>query len=249
MPRRLLENVYRSMQKMIGEYDMKKTLAHIISFIAALWFIVALLFTSLQLCLNDEAWFLKEYEKFGISRYIMIDTEDCTAALMRLVGYMEGKYDTIQLEVVENGRVVEMYNEREIDHMVDVRNLYQAFRLVRDIGIAAVAVMIAAVIIMKRREALSILAKEMLRAGTAFVVILAALGLWVVLDFGSFWTAFHHLFFTNDLWLLDYATDRMIRICPQELFFDIIVRFALFFLAAFAALMAGAFVAAKRRNK
>ena len=30
---------------------------------------------------------------------------------------------------------------------------------------------------------------------------------------------FHKLFFNNDLWLLDYKTDLMIRILPEEFFF------------------------------
>ena len=57
--------------------------------------------------------------------------------------------------------------------------------------------------------------------------MLACIGAYVAVDFSSFWTKFHHIFFTNDLWLLDYDTDRMIRICPEQLFFDIVVRFAL----------------------
>ena len=49
---------------------------------------------------------------------------------------------------------------------------------------------------------------------------------------------FHHLFFTNDLWLMDYATCRMIRICPLPLFNEIVVRFALMFLVPFALMLA-----------
>jgi len=225
---------------------MKRTLSHILSFIAALWLIIALLFTALQLCLNDESWFYKEYEKLGLGKRIGINTEDCTAALMRLVGYMEGRCDTIQLEVTERGQVVEMYNQREAEHMVDVQVLYQAWRTVRDVGIIAVAVMVVAVVLLTRKEALILLSKGVVRAGVAFMLILTALGLWVAVDFNSFWTGFHHLFFSNDLWLLDYATDRMIRICPQELFFDIIVRFALVFIAAFAVLMGGAIFALRK---
>ena len=33
------------------------------------------------------------------------------------------------------------------------------------------------------------------------------------------WCNFHKLFFNNDLWLLDYETDLMIRILPEEFFF------------------------------
>lgn len=71
---------------------------------------------------------------------------------------------------------------------------------------------------------------------------MAALGIWVAVDFNSFWINFHYLFFDNDLWILSYRTDRMIRICPQQLFYDIVVKFGLIFLAAFGALLAAAIV-------
>ena len=37
------------------------------------------------------------------------------------------------------------------------------------------------------------------------------------------WTRFHTLFFTNDLWLLDPATDFMIVICPESMFSALVV--------------------------
>ena len=40
----------------------------------------------------------------------------------------------------------------------------------------------------------------------------------------------------------------MIRICPQQLFYDIVVKFGLIFLAAFGALLAAAIVGSRNRN-
>ena len=37
-------------------------------------------------------------------------------------------------------------------------------------------------------------------------------------DFGTLFTRFHLLAFTNDLWLLNPETDLMIRMLPQEFF-------------------------------
>ena len=38
------------------------------------------------------------------------------------------------------------------------------------------------------------------------------------IDFDVLFTRFHHLLFTNDLWLLDPATDAMIRMLPEAFF-------------------------------
>ena len=42
-----------------------------------------------------------------------------------------------------------------------------------------------------------------------------------MLDYDRFFTAFHRLAFTNDLWLLNPRTDLLIRLMPEGLFMDL----------------------------
>lgn len=111
--------------------------------IASLLIITAVLFTSLQFCMNQRDWYYKTYVKYNTDKQTMMSNEDMTEAIFRLVDYMEGRVDSIQLSVTEAGRVVEMYNRQEIDHMVDVRALYQAWRAVRTYGGILAAITIA----------------------------------------------------------------------------------------------------------
>ncbi len=225
-------------------------LAAALACLAALLLIVSLLFTALQLVMHDAAWFSARYEAYGTAEAIGISTEDITAALMRLIDYMEGDVGSIEITVTENGVPVSMYNARETAHMVDVRALYQAWRSVRDFGLLAAALLVlGACALLPRGMRLRTLSKAYLRASAVFFLIVAALGIWVALDFNSFWLNFHYLFFDNDLWILSYATDRMIRICPQQLFYDIVVKFGLIFLAAFGALLIAAIFGARRGRK
>ncbi len=222
--------------------------AFALSFIASLLLILALLFTALQLCANDAGWFYRTYERLRLDEEIGISNEDSARAVMRLIDYMEGRVDSIQLTVTEDGVPVSMYNERETLHMIDVRELYQAFRAVRDYGLAAAAVLLfAALLLVKKGERLRLVSRAFLWASAAFGALLLGLAAFAAIDFNAFWTEFHHVFFDNDLWLLSYETDRMIRICPLELFSGIILRFALLFLIPFVALLAAAFFARKPR--
>lgn len=207
--------------------------------IAALLIIIAVLFTSLQICINQRNWYYESYVKYGTAKETQISDEEMTEAIFRLVDYMEGRVDSIQLSVTEAGRVVEMYNRQEIDHMVDVRALYQAWRAVRTYGGILAAITIAVCMLtLPKGQRIGMLCRGFLIAAAVFGAVLIALGIWVAVDFNSFWTEFHHLFFTNDLWLMDYATCRMIRICPLQLFNEIVVRFALIFLIPFALMLA-----------
>ncbi len=208
---------------------MKKFLSKILAFIASLLIVFALLFSCLQYVVNDESWFYKQYTKLDVSSDIGIPTDDIVAAWMRLIDYMEDRVGSIDLEVSENGRAVSMYNDQEREHMVDVRDLYKDCKDVRAYGLIAAALLIVLIAFMMRKDTLRTLGGGFIAATWLLVAVFIAAGIWMLLDFNSFWTEFHHLFFTNDLWLMDYNTCRMIRICPERLFFNIIVRFALLF--------------------
>ena len=64
--------------------------------------------------------------------------------------------------------------------------------------------------------------------GQGFLILL---GIWILADFTGFWTTFHQLFFTNDLWLLNPATDLMINLFPEAFFSHLVIRILLWFLA------------------
>ena len=231
---------------------MKKILSSMIAFIAMALLIFALLFTSLQYVINDEGWFYRQYTKLELEKEIGIPTNDIVKAWMRLIDYMEDREGSIDLNVSENGREVSMYNDQERAHMVDVKALYKDFADIRAYGIIAAIALIVLICILMKRDALRTLGGGFIASTWLLMGIFLAVGVWMLIDFNSFWTRFHYLFFTNDLWLMDYATCRMIRICPAKLFFNIIVRFALLFLIPMAALYIvsrGVRRAAYRRDK
>ena len=58
----------------------------------------------------------------------------------------------------------------------------------------------------------------MLAGFGAAVVIGLVLLVWGLSSFDSLFTAFHHLAFTNDLWLMDARTDMLIRLMPETFF-------------------------------
>ena len=52
----------------------------------------------------------------------------------------------------------------------------------------------------------------------AFIVMAA------LIDFNTFWTNFHLIFFRNDLWLLNPNTDRLILMVPLNFFITLVTR-------------------------
>ena len=65
-----------------------------------------------------------------------------------------------------------------------------------------------------------------IHANWGFLLLFGLLALFAALDFNTFWTNFHRVFFTNDLWLLDPRTDILIQMVPGQFFFDLVMRIA-----------------------
>ncbi len=208
-----------------------------------LLFIISVLFSAVRLVINRPAFFYSEYARLDHARLMGMNTEDLTNATMQMVRYMEGSVPSIDLDVTVNGERVSMFNDRERAHMVDVLVLYQNWRTVSYVSFGLFALLI----VFLRKQPGGI-ARAFLNASKVFVLLLAAIAVWVLFDFSSFWTAFHHLFFTNDLWLLDPATSRMINMMPLQLFYDIVMFVVIVFLVLWAALIAVA-VAIRRKEK
>ena len=184
--------------------------------------ILAILFTVLDIQLSPESGaqqrFLSFYLEYGTEERFGIEPKQCASALMAMIQYMRGCRDSIQITVSEYGSAVEMFNRQEIDHMADVKDLYQSFRRSRPAAIAAFAAVLLLSLSERKRGRRGVALSSLGIAVALFFIILGGLGAWAYTDFTAFWTAFHRLFFTNDLWLMDPAVCRMIRICPESLF-------------------------------
>ena len=67
-------------------------------------------------------------------------------------------------------------------------------------------------------------AKMFLKTSAVLMGLAGALAFYAFLDFNEFWTMFHHIFFRNDLWLLDPNTDVLIMMVPETFFFNLVFR-------------------------
>ena len=59
-----------------------------------------------------------------------------------------------------------------------------------------------------------------------FFAMLCVLGLVISTDFTKYFVIFHHIFFNNDLWMLNPDTDLLINIVPEPFFMDTAARIA-----------------------
>lgn len=194
-------------------------------FLAALALFPAVLLGCFDRAVLDVRVHWALYDDLGSAQAAGLTREEAQGAAAALVDYIEGRTDSIDAPAQIDGRMQSVFNAREAEHMRDVRVLFVLERRVM-LGLALFAALSLCMADWRRRDWPRTLLLGALTALGAWAALLAAVAVWAALDFNALFLCFHRLLFTNDLWLLDPATDRMICLMPQPFFEALALRAA-----------------------
>ena len=158
-----------------------------------------------------------QMRRFSVPEYSGLPDEEYPGMGRMIAVYLTGGGKTFQYSYTDSeGNTVDCFSDHEADHMADCRDLIAlAGRLRWYMGIAAAVMLVAGVVLWKYRRSFS---NGMLAGFGLTALICLAVLVWSLIDFDSLFTAFHHLAFTNDGWLLDSRTDMLIRLMPTLFF-------------------------------
>jgi len=201
---------------------MAKALTKIAAAICGIAIIIAVIVGCVRAFAFNRNFYVKEYAKLDTAESIGISEEDLTEATEALLSYMEDKRDDLVVYAEFAEGEEEVFGEREKLHMVDVKNLYLG-AMTAGIICACMGVIGIVLLFIKNKRAA---AEGYLIGNAVFFVAFGALAIFAATDFNMFWYKFHQVFFTNDLWLLDPATDVLIQMVPSQFFFDLVMRIA-----------------------
>lgn len=141
------------------------------------------------------------------------------------------------------------FNEREILHMRDVQVLFKYGFILKYIFIIVSILIIGFFLIKREKDILGIYMYKGLFLNWIIAVLLIVM---IYLDFNKYFTYFHKIFFTNDLWLLDPNTDLLIQMLPEEFFITMAKNIGLSFFA-YVAIIQGIgyaiYIKGRRKNE
>ena len=120
-----------------------------------------------------------------------------------------------------------LYNEREVLHMRDVKGLVKGVYRVSEITGLFMALVIVGGFVNWGRAFVPMLGSLMRWGGGVTLSLAALVGLGALVGFDRLFLAFHLISFSNDLWQLDPRRDYLIAMFPQGFFFDATMLIAL----------------------
>lgn len=186
--------------------------------------IIICLLSAIDIQSFNRDFYQKEYQKLLVYQTIGMSESDLMNVTDHLLDYVQGEKEDLVIYANINGDHREVFNDKEKLHMVDVKELYLNVMKVRNV-LFFIAVALGYILFRKKGfnclgEYIAAYKKTLL----TLLAILIALGLMIAFDFDKTWRLFHEIFFTNDLWLLNPATDILIMMVPLEFFFDLVIR-------------------------
>lgn len=215
-----------------------KKLQSIIGTVAMILLIVALLITSFQIAIYGDSeykFYEKEYEKYEVLDSLNMEMEDVMDVTDKMMAYLIGEYAELSVVTMVDGKEQDFFNEQDRLHMADVKNLFLGGLKLRTILLVAFLIMMLILAAMKA-DLKVLLPQSYFKALAISAMVTAVLGVLFMTNFNICFVIFHKIFFSNDLWLFDPATDYMIRMLPEGFFFDMVMRIGGLFILGIVAL-------------
>lgn len=196
---------------------------------------------AIEAAVFDKAFYMAQMEKNQVIENTGIYPPDIDLVVAEILSYLRNERESFDIQAriapPEAKGVTEteiIFNEKEISHMIDVRDLLIYALGVRDLCIFLF--LISFLYLLKVKKELII--KSLFWGNLSAVVLFFLLAMAFIFNFQEIFILFHRVFFTNELWILDPTKDLLINIVPEPFFMALISRM-IAYLATFFILIIG----------
>lgn len=208
----------------------KKWIWVLLSVILIVCYWLIALMTAVDAVTFNQEFYRRQYRALNNHVELMMTLPELERVTWELLDYMSGARPEMEtITAMVDGVRQPMFNQREIDHMVDVRALIEWGHRLRTEALVLLLLCLLALYAWTGRKPLPVLSRTYLWCCAALAGTGALLYILMQINFTWVWDQFHYLFFDNDLWLLNPKTDRMIVMVPEPFFYAAVIRVLVFF--------------------
>ncbi|MBF0714707.1 lipoprotein intramolecular transacylase Lit [Gemelliphila palaticanis] len=193
---------------------MKKLIINILATLQIIAIIVSgIIFIILKTAMNIN-FFENFYSKNNLALKLDISYNKLIFYTNNLLEYLRGN---TQLDS-------NWYSNKDILHMIDVKKLYNFSIYFAILLIILTLISLVITYIIDKDNFLYTPIKIFSKVFIIFFIIIVLLTIIAIQNFNYFWIKFHEIIFTNDLWLLDPKESNLIKMVPEEFFFELVIK-------------------------
>ena len=197
-----------------------------------------LLLTSFQVAIYGDSqyrFYEREYKKYQVADSLNMTMDNIMDVTDQMMAYLIGNKAELSVITDVDGETQDFFNEQDRFHMGEVKDLFLGGLKIRNIMLVAV-LLILILLATQKAELIKLLPRAYFVTLGITGVITVVLGGLFASDFDKYFRIFHEIFFDNDQWMFDPATDYMIRMLPEGFFYDFVFRIEGFFVGSLAVL-------------
>ena len=182
---------------------------------------LAILLSNALIIINTDSFYEFEFNKNNTSLKTGINHNDLFIVVDNIQDFFNEKSnEKIQMTTYINGIEKNLFNSKEIRHMIDVKNLILNIKFFNYLLWTTVIVILLIKISLSKDKILNtfrVIAKSYFIYSVS--ILISALIL-LALSFRWIFYFFHIISFNNNLWILDPRTDYLIKIFEEVFFMD-----------------------------
>ncbi|MBL39908.1 MAG: TIGR01906 family membrane protein [Chloroflexi bacterium] len=202
---------------------MNKKISTSIKIFSSILWVPVTLCISLEIITFSDWVYEYNWTRNQISQNTGIKIDQLNQVSDQIKDYFRDDQEKLEVLLQQPGKeVFNLFNQKEIDHMVDVKNLIKTTILFERVGLTLLIIFF--VFYLFREGYISFyenLKIIMLVSFLIWSILLFLIVFGMIVDFNYTFTLFHKIMFTNDLWILDPNSDFLIMIYPQRFFLEI----------------------------
>jgi len=182
---------------------------------------LAILLSNSLLMINTDSFYKFEFNKNNTALKTGINENDLFLVVDNIQDFFKEKSnEKINMVVYISGIKKNLFNSKEIQHMIDVKNLILNIKLFNYLlWVAALILLLIKISLSKEKILISLL--SITRSYFIYsVAILISTLILIALSFRWIFYFFHIISFDNNLWILDPRTDYLIKIFEEVFFMD-----------------------------
>jgi integral membrane protein (TIGR01906 family) len=203
---------------------------------------LTLIGTNVRFLANEERVYTYSFDQYNAPARTGIARDELVRASGELRWYFNNDQKFLSVHVQQGDHEIPLFNERETLHMKDVKAVFQFVNHLQEIALVYIMAYVVGVFVWARERPLQKLAVHSLSGSLLTIGTIVSLGLVAISGFDQAFEQFHHIAFSNDLWLLDPATDHLVQMFPEGFWFDVTMFLGILTLAEAALISAASTV-------
>ncbi len=175
----------------------------------------------------------------GVPDRTGLEVGELDSAADQVKDYFRNDDERLDVRVVTSSGVISLFDEREILHMIDVKEL---MRYVDTTSIWTGVILLATSAIgfaIRRRAVFASMSRWLRWCALVWGILIAVVVAIAIIDFTWIFTQFHLLSFANDLWQLDPFRHYLLLLFPERFFLEATLFIALLTIIEFIGLYVG----------